>query len=121
KGGNMKEYNGPERRKHPRLNANFVVSYRIIEPPSDFDLSQTKDVSQGGLFLTTNRSFDKGTLLAMTVRFPFISEKLELTGQVVNSQERVKNLLYETHIKFKDSDEKLIKKIGNFIKKELNK
>ncbi|MCF7870167.1 MAG: PilZ domain-containing protein [Candidatus Omnitrophica bacterium] len=117
----MEKYNGPERRKHPRINANFIVSYRIIEPPSDFDLSQTKDVSQGGLFLTTNRSFNPGTLLAMTVRFPFIPEKLKLTGQVVNSQERVKDLLYETHIKFKDSDEEFLKKIGNFIKKELNK
>ncbi|MCF7872797.1 MAG: PilZ domain-containing protein [Candidatus Omnitrophica bacterium] len=117
----MEKYNGPERRKHPRLNANFIVSYRIIEPPSDFDLSQTKDVSQGGLFLTTNRSFDPGTLLAMTIRFPFVSEKLKLTGQVVSSYEKVKGLLYETHIRFENSDEEFLKNIGNFIKKELNK
>lgn len=117
----MEKYNGPERRKHPRLNANFIVSYRIIEPPSDFDLSQTKDVSQGGLFLTTNRSFDSGTLLAMTIRFPFVSEKLKLTGQVVSSYEKVKDLLYETHIRFENPDEEFLKNIGNFIKKELNK
>ncbi|MCF7873638.1 MAG: PilZ domain-containing protein [Candidatus Omnitrophica bacterium] len=117
----MGKYKGPERRKHPRLNANFIVSYKIIEPPSDFDLSQTKDVSQGGLFLTTNKGFEQGTLLSMTIRFPFASDKLKLTGQVVNSEEKVKNLLYETHIQFKDSDEAFLKKIGNFINKELDK
>ncbi|MCF7887369.1 MAG: PilZ domain-containing protein [Candidatus Omnitrophica bacterium] len=115
----MEKYNGPERRKHPRLNANFIVSYRITEPPSDFDLSQTKDVSQGGLFLTTNRSFDRGTLLAMTIRFPFAPEKLKLTGQVVTSYEKVKGLLYETHIRFENSDEEFLKNIGNFIKKRV--
>ncbi len=117
----MKEYNGPERRKYHRLNASFIVSYRVKEPPSDFDLSQTKDVSQGGLLLTTNKKFAQGTVLIMTIRFPFVAEKLKLDGQVVSSQEKVKNLIYETHIKFKDSDEAFLKRIGEFIKKEMKK
>lgn len=120
-GGNMEKYNGPERRECPRLNASFIVSYRVKEPPSDFDLSQTKDVSEGGLLLTTNKAFELGTILVMTLRFPFVSEKIEVEGQVVSSDEKVKNLIYETHIKFKGSDEAFLKKIGEFVKKELKR
>ncbi|MCF7916550.1 MAG: PilZ domain-containing protein [Candidatus Omnitrophica bacterium] len=117
----MENYNGPERRKYPRLNASFIVSYQVKEPPSDFDLSQTKDLSQGGLLLTTNKEFEPGTILVMTLRFPFVEEKIEIEGQVVSSEQKVKNLIYETHIKFKTSDEDFLKKIGEFVKEALKK
>jgi hypothetical protein len=117
----MEKYNGPERRRYPRLNANFIVSYRAKEPSSSFDLSQTKDVGQGGLLFTASKKIEPGTMLVMTVRFPFIPDKLELTGQVVKSQEKVKGLIYETHVQFKDSDQALIRKIGDFIRKEISK
>lgn len=117
----MEKYNGPEKRRHPRLNASFIVSYRIKDPSSDFDLSQTKDVSQGGFLFTTNKEFAQGTVLVMILRFPFVAEKIELHGQVVSSQEKVKNLIYETHIKFKDSDEAFLRRIGEFIKKKMKK
>ncbi len=113
----MDKHNGPERRKQPRLNANFIVSYRATEPRSDFDLSQTKDISQGGLFITTSRKFDKGAHLAMLIRLPFFSERVELIGRVVESQGRAS--FYETHVVFKDSDEEFIKKLRDFIEKQL--
>jgi len=40
-----------DKRKHPRIGANFVVSYRIKQHHENYDLSQTKNVSQGGIFL----------------------------------------------------------------------
>lgn len=112
----MGEFQGRERRKHPRLDANFIISYHIKEPSSPFDLSQTKNVSQGGLLLTTNRYFEKGVLLEMTIRFPFIPDKIKLTGMVVVSVEKVKDLLYETHIQFADkSNEDILKEIGKYV------
>ncbi len=115
----MEKFSGPEKRKHPRLNVNFIVSYRVEGPSSPFDLSQTKDVSQGGLLLTTNKKFDKGTILVMTILFPFVEEKMKLTGIVVDSQEKVRDLIYETHIQFKEADESLLKEIGEFIQKKV--
>lgn len=115
----MEEYGGPERRRYPRLNVNFIVSYRIKEPSASFDLSQTKNLSQGGLLLTTNKAFEKGTLLAMTIRFPFVNEKINLTGQVIGSQEKVRDLIYETHIRFQESDEAFLRDVGKFIEKKL--
>ena len=115
----MVEYNGPERRKHNRLTVNFVVSYRVKQLPESYDLSQSKNVSQGGMLLTTNREFSLGTQLAMTIRFPFTSVKIEVHGEVVASKEVVRNLIYETRLKFLDLPEDFFKRLGDFIQTNL--
>ena len=96
----MTDHKGSERREHPRLNVNFVINYRIQELPDSYDLSQTKDVSQGGALLTTNKPFAKGTHLTMNLRIPFVLQKIELKGKVVGSREVVRDLVYETRVKF---------------------
>ncbi|MCM8819492.1 MAG: PilZ domain-containing protein [Candidatus Omnitrophica bacterium] len=111
----MAEYTGPERRKYPRININFVVSYRIKEVPDNFDISQTKNVSGGGILLTTNRKFEKGTLLALNIRFPFIGDKIEVTGEVVDAKEIVRDLIYETRIKFLDLRSDVLKQLEDFV------
>ena len=112
----MENYNGEERRKHRRLNANFIISYRIKEISGNYDLTQSRNVSQGGMLLTTNRQFDRGTTLAMTIRFPFVSERIELTGRVVGSREVVRDLIYETRIQFINFDQGVFVKLGEFIR-----
>ena len=115
----MEGYSGPEKRKHPRVDANFVVSYRLKEPATAFDLSQSKNVSQGGMLLTTNKAFDKGTQLTMIIRFPLIVEKIEVTALVVDSKEIVRDIIYETRIQFIDLDEDFFTKLGEFIRNNL--
>lgn len=116
----MEKYTGSERRKFPRANANFVVSYRVLHQGA-YDLSQTKNISQGGLLITTNKKFDNGVVLAMTIRFPFVEQKIEITGQVVDSKEIVKGLIYETRLKFTDLPEEFFKELGIYIKELLQK
>lgn len=116
--------NRPERRKHKRLNANFVVNYRVAGFSSElysspFEFSKTTDVSQGGLLLTTDKKFDKDTHLTMVIELPFCPDGIEITGKVVNSEK--KGNAYKTHVMFKDSDEAFLKKIGDFVRSELNK
>jgi len=113
----VRKYRGKEKREYPRMHANFIVSYRIKHPSGDYDLTQTKDVSQGGMLLTTNKPFEKGTYLTLTMRFPFIPQKIELTGKVADSKEINKNLIYETRIQFLDLDRNSFEKLGKFIKK----
>ena len=115
----MGMYSGEERRKQPRMTANFVVSYRIKKFPDGYDLSQTKNVSQGGMLLTTNKLFEKGTYLAMTIRFPLSPQKIEVTGEVVSSKQIVRDLIYETRIRFLDLDEEFFRKLGDFIRENL--
>lgn len=117
----MRRYIGAERRKHSRMNANFIVSYRVRQVPDNYDLSQTKNVSQGGMMLTTNKKFEDGTCLAMTIRFPFVLQKIHVLAEVVDSKEVVRNLIYETRIRFLDLDEEFFRKMGEFISKHIKK
>lgn len=110
------EYAGKEKRKHSRLDANFVISYRLKTTPQNYDLSQTKNVSQGGLLVTTNKKFDKGVHLAITIRFPFLPKRIEAVGEVVESKEVVRDLIYETRVKFINFDDDSLNKLGDFIK-----
>jgi PilZ domain len=115
----MSNYGGPERRKNERLNVNFVVSYRIKEAEENFDLSQTKNLSQGGMLLTTNKQFQQGTRLAMILRFPLVPQKIEVIGIVIDSKEVVRDIIYETRIRFLNLDEEFFHKLGEFIREHL--
>ena len=117
----MGKYQGLDKRKHPRANANFIISYKIQKENVNSDLSQSKNVSQGGMLLTTNRLFDKGTHLLMTIRFPFLPNKIKITGEVVSSKEVVKNVIYETRIKFFGLDEAIAAELDAFVKNKINK
>ncbi len=115
----MTDYEGSERREHPRMSVNFIINYRIQELPNSYDLSQTRDVSQGGALLTTNKLFEKGFRLTMNLRIPFVPQKIEIKGEVISSREVVRDLVYETRVKFLGLGEDFFKKLGEFIKENL--
>jgi hypothetical protein len=100
------KYAGPEKRKHHRINARFIVSYRIIEDVDNTDISQTKNVSLGGMLLTTNRALGIGTNLALEMRLPFDPDPILVTGTVLESREVIKDLIYDTRIMFLTIDER---------------
>ncbi|MBN2483351.1 MAG: PilZ domain-containing protein [Candidatus Omnitrophica bacterium] len=114
------EFKGKERRVFPRASANFIISYRMTDPPSDYDLSQSKNVSQGGILLTTNQYFEKDSFLAMTIRFPFVTKRIDVTGKVVGCKEVVKSIIYETHVQFIDLDMTIFEEIGRFVNQLLD-
>jgi hypothetical protein len=99
-------YTGPERRKHPRVIGRFIVSYRVLEDVSKVDTSQTKNVSLGGMLLTTNRQFKPETKLALEIRLPFDPNPIMLVARVIESREVTKDLIYDTRLEFLDVDKK---------------
>ena len=101
------------------MSVNFVISYRIEKEQETFDLSQTKNVSQGGMLLTTNKEFQVGTRLAMILRFPMVPQKIKVTGVVIGSDEIVRDIIYETRIQFLNLDEDFFRKLGEFIRDHL--
>lgn len=117
----MNQYADGDRRKYPRLDANFIVSYCPKAVSCEYDLTQTKNVSRGGALITTNKKFDKNTILAITIRFPFYIKRIELTAEVVSSKEIVKNLIYETRVCFLNMDSNFVNELSSFIKKRLEK
>lgn len=115
----MIDYGGQERREYFRVDANFVINYRIQELPDSYDLSQTKNISQGGVLITTNKLFKKGAQLTMNLRIPLVPQKIKLSGEVIASREVVRDLIYETRVKFLGLDKEFFKKLGDFIKENV--
>jgi hypothetical protein len=111
----MVSYEGPERRKHQRIMARFVVSYRIMDEQNNLDITQTKNMGLGGMLLTTNRSFALGTNLALEIRLPFDPNPIMMIGRVVESREVTKDLIYDTRIAFLAIDERHRKVISQTV------
>jgi len=114
-------YSGSERRRYPRAQGSFIISYRILKEADNTDISQTKNLSMGGMLLTTNRSFGPGTELALTLRLPFAAEPITLTGRVIESKEILKNLIYDTRIELTSVEGVKKKIIDDTVKHYLKK
>jgi hypothetical protein len=106
KGSYDRVYTGPEKRKSMRTETSFVVSYRILEDThAGQHVSQTKNISLGGMLLTTNKPFSPGTKLALEIYVPTDPHPLILVGIVVESNEVVKELVYDTRLELLSVDE----------------
>ena len=114
-------YTGHERRKTPRINARFIVSYRVFEDIDNMDITQTKNLGLGGMLLTTNRPFKPGTNLALEIRLPFDPSPIMLIGKVIDSFEITKDLIYDTRISFLAIDKKHKKVVSQTIDYYLKK
>lgn len=100
------KYTGPERRKHQRINARFMVSYRLLDEVNRVDATQTKNLCLGGMLLTTNKQFQPGTKLILEIRLPFYSNLVTIIAEVQESREITKDLIYDTRLSFLAIDEK---------------
>lgn len=114
-------YIGPERRKHARVSGRFIVSYRILEETDNIDISQTKNLSLGGMLLTTNRSFEIGTNIALEIRLPFDPNPIMLIAKVIESREITKELIYDTRLSFIAVDDRHRKVISQTVDYYLKK
>ena len=114
-------YLGIERRKHPRAHGRFIVSYRILDEINNVDITQTKNISLGGMLLTTNRQFSRGTNLAIEIRLPFDPNPIMLIGRVIESREIMKDMIYDTRMEFLAVDEKHRKVISETVEYYLKK
>ncbi|MCK9615335.1 MAG: PilZ domain-containing protein [Candidatus Omnitrophica bacterium] len=111
-------YNGVERRRYPRANAGFLVSYKDMYSDSNFNISQTVNVSQGGMLITTSEVFPIGATLKMLTFLPFFSERVNLSGKVVRQKEVAKGFIYETGVEFTNLEQIIFEKLGEFIQRK---
>ncbi len=94
------KYKGVERRKNSRINSKFIVSYRVAAEDDNIDISQTKNLSIGGMVLTTNRQFPVGAKLALDIRLPSAHEPIKIIGEVADSRQVIEGVMYDTRLKF---------------------
>ncbi len=95
-----------DRRRHPRREASLVVSYRPEDPTAGYGIAQTRNISQGGMLLTTARAFAPGALLAIRIRLPFRCSPsfVSAVASAVESRDIVERQLYETRLRFVELD-----------------
>ncbi len=98
-------YTGIERRKYPRLNCHFLVSYGVCGENCTLDVSQLKNISLGGVCFTAGEQFEKEATLALKIRLPFFPDPIMATGRVIESRESVQGLIYDTRLEFSSMDE----------------
>jgi len=96
----QEKYSGIERRENPRINSRFIVSYRVAAEEDNIDISQVKNLSIGGMLLTTNRQFPVGTKLALEIRLPSAHEPIKIIGEVADSRQVIEGIMYDTRLKF---------------------
>lgn len=109
------DYQGQDRRKYPRLDEHYIISHRVLEEDADFGLSQTKNVSLGGALIASSSEYKPGTILELIIKVPFQSERVKVKGEVVGSIEAVKNVMYETRIKFIDMPGGFVEEFEKFL------
>lgn len=113
----MDSFNGQERRKYIRIPASYIVDYYAQNPNQAYNVTHAKNVSLGGIAITTDKYFAKGTQLMLAIRFPFISQQVKVTVEVVDCKEKKKDMLYEVRSKFIDLNPAYFDKIKWFVDK----
>jgi Tfp pilus assembly protein PilZ len=92
-----------------------------MDKSDNVDITQTKNLSMGGVLITTNRKFDPGTNLLVEIRMPFDPTPVILAGTVVESREVAKGLIYDTRICFGTATDKKKKVISDTVNYYLKK
>ncbi len=105
-----------DQRRHPRRDAGLLVGYRPKDQTVGYDISEARNVSQGGMLLTTARAFAPGAQLALWVKLPSrgLPRLMLATVEAVGSREVVPSLIYETRVRFVDLDRLSVQIIGDF-------
>ena len=108
-----------DRRKFTRISRNYVISYTPIKSgESKYDISQTKDLSEGGLLFVSNRKFEKDTVLKIKLRLPQFIDYIIVKAQVVGSDLIGESTtMHGTRARFIEIDDKVkeaIRKLGAY-------
>ncbi len=105
-----------ERRKHKRIDKHFILFYSEKDfPEREYESTQLKNISGGGMCFVTSRKFEPGVKIVIQLKTPYLAEATHLEGRVLESHEKVRDMIYETRIKFESLDRQ-----GEFILSKLS-
>ena len=110
--------NQPNRRKFNRINRSYIISYTPVKIGElKYNVSQTKDLSEGGLLFISDKDFEKGVILKIKLKLPEFLDYVIVQARVVNSTQRAKGIIYETRVSFIAVEQKIkdaIKRLANY-------
>lgn len=94
-----------ERRQYKRIKKNFILKYFIKEAPNKkYEITQLKNISKGGMCFITTQPYEPSTTLSVELRTPYLADTTYLEGKVLESSEKITNLIFETRVKFESLD-----------------
>jgi len=98
-----------ERRQHTRIYRNFILSYHekgksILK----HDVSQVNNVSQGGINFVSTHPLKQGAVVLLELNTPFIADPIHLEGVVLQSKEKIPEMIYEIRVQFNDVSEQVL-------------
>jgi type IV pilus assembly protein PilZ len=79
-----------KRRKHARVEATIEVKYKSVK---DFLVEYSRNISRGGIFLTTPEPLAEGSKLRLVFYLPDSSKEINIIGKVIHSLTREKGRL----------------------------
>ncbi len=107
-----------ERRQFIRISGNFVVSYiDVTTKEAKSDITQTRNISAGGILFTTDKKFPAGAMLRVKLKLPDTPDYIDIKVRVVGSHQLVKGILYDTRVKFiriREEDRAFIRKMVDY-------
>ena len=106
---------GADKRQYTRLSQHCMVSYRK-QGEKTYDMSQTRNVSIGGMYLITQSSYNPGDTFDLLIRFPFRMDRVQIVGEVVNTKKEPRG--HGTCLRFIDFPADLAKELESFILKQ---
>lgn len=78
-----------ERRRFPRLNCHSAIQFRnVLKPQEQFNGTLSKDLSAGGLCMTTDVFFPKESRLVLLLSLPGILKSIRLICRVMWTQQQ---------------------------------
>ncbi|MDP8265123.1 MAG: PilZ domain-containing protein [Candidatus Aceula lacicola] len=113
---NFRKSNGEEdRRKHPRVEKHFIVTFfEADDPAAEHSISQLKNISRGGVLFSSSVAHTAGKKLQVMIKTPYMANTLSVKGTVIECSERIPGVIYEIRVEIEDLDsdaETIFKKI----------
>ena len=105
-----------ERRQFKRISKAYIVSYAIVSSEElKFDISQTRNLSEGGLLFISDKKFEKDVVLKIKLRLPDFPDYAVVYAQVVDSTQIMKDLIYDTRVKFVEVEQNISEAIRRLV------
>ena len=112
----------PDRRYYIRIKKNFILSYHDQKNPGKkFGATQLKNISLGGMCFITSIRYEPGTKIIIELKTPYLTGTTHLEGTVLESQEKIADIICETRLVFDNlqpESEFVISKIVEYFKEK---
>ena len=91
------------RRKYVRIYRNFILLYRLKGQENIvYEMSQVNNISRGGVNFSSTVLLTVGGELSIEIKTPFLNDKVNLEGVVLECKEKIPNLIYGVRVEFKN-------------------